>query len=355
MLKTCLRLLLAGIVLFILGIIGYAALALNGYDADLSLPVRGSNTTDYGDAAVTVRNFAGYNSDEINKLDIDVSTGCFSVIGGDGDSFCIDAYGINSEWLKYEVKDKCLSVKYSPGFYLFYWDWDVFDFDGDDAGIIITVPRKVLESADFSVSSGYLNVECLEAERIALDITDGEAVFENAASTESSQIKMSAGECTFYDSLFNNANIVMSAGECMFYESVFSNANIKMSAGSMTYSACGIIGDSRVKMSAGSLYMELIGRRSDYDITVDKTAGHVYVDGIDFGAGAGEYAYTTMMTVTGIIDEVTFEAPPLLDSVEAAVGVEYSEDTIVEENAVEKNKIDIKLTGGECNISFNEN
>lgn len=323
MLKACLRLLAAGGILFVTGIIGLAALELNGYDiSDVSLPIgESSSVTDYGYAA-SEDNYDGaiarYDSDEINKLDIRVNAGDFTVIGGE--SFCISADGINSEWLKYEVKDKCLSVTFSPEFN--FLNFDFLDFDADDANIVITVPQKVLESADFSVSAGDLNVECLEAERISLDITEGAAVFGNVAAAESSQIKMSAGECTFHECVFNNANI-------------------KMSAGYMTLSACRIIGGSSVKMSMGSLYMDLIGRRSDYDITVDKTAGHVYIDGIDFGAG--EYSFTTFEE-TGVM-----------------IGYEITDSTggegvlQVQEAASEKNTIDIKLTAGECNIFFYEN
>lgn len=326
MLKACLRLFCVGFVLFIAGIIGLAALEINGYDIDdISVPIRGSADTvaieekplDEGyDGAI-----ARYDSDEITKLDINVKAGDFTVIGGE--SFSIEASGIKSEWLKYEVNNKCLSVSYSPEFN--FISFDFMDFDADDANIIITVPHKVFESADFSVSAGELYVDDLEADRLTLDFTAGVSMFSNVTAATSSQIKMTAGDCTFGDCIFNNANIKLSAGE-------------------MTYSGCRINGGTKIKMTAGNLYMDIFGRRSDYDITVDRTAGHAYIDGYDMDGGI--YAFTTFETVTTVYD-----APR---EVPTDGGEEFDETEISREAVSEKNTIDITLTAGECSINFYE-
>lgn len=319
--KACIRLLVSGIVVFIVGIIGLAALELNGYDVDrLTLPA----DRIYGETTAVVEEYdaaaARYASDEINKLDINVKAGDFSIV--EGESFSIEATGINSECLKYEVNNKCLSVTYSPEFYLFNWDF----FSDDEANIVITVPPKMLESADFSVKAGELYVYDLETDRIAIDFTAGNAYFVNVSSASSSQIKMTAGDCTFDNCIFNNANI-------------------KMTAGSMYYNACRIKGDNKITMTAGDLLMDIIGRRSDYDIAINRTAGDVYINGIDMGRD--NVAFTTFET-TVIMKE------PIESTVTGAVGLEYAETEISQVDVIEKNTIDINITAGECNLVFED-
>ncbi|MDE5859814.1 MAG: hypothetical protein K2H23_05450, partial [Oscillospiraceae bacterium] len=165
MLKTCLRLLVSGIIIFIVGIIGIAALELNGYDVDdLSLPSElPIISEEYTETAVVEEydgTIARYDSDEIDKLDINVKAGSFIIVSGE--NFSVEASGINSECLKYEVNNRCLSVTYSPEFYVFNWDF----FKDNEANIVITVPQKMLESADFSVKAGELYVYELETDSI---------------------------------------------------------------------------------------------------------------------------------------------------------------------------------------------
>lgn len=323
MLKACLKLLLMGIILFIVGFIGLATLAVNGYDiSDISLPVRygSSDTTvseavDNGEYYYDDENFSILNlkyADTVTKLDINVKAGNFTILPGD--TLEISGTNIKTECLDYKIEDGILYVSYSPEFYL-------FNFDFDDTEIFITVPPKIYETANFSVKAGELTVSDFEVNRLYVDFAAGDSYFTNVTASEAVQLKMTAGECIFENCIFNDPNI-------------------KMTAGSMTYSFCKIKGNSEINMTAGNLYMELLGKRSDYNISVNRTAGDIYIDGNEFGSG--EYAETTFAT-TYIIDE---------NPDEYAEG-EVSVQEKTEENI--KNKLDIKITAGECNISFYEN
>ncbi|MDE7289708.1 MAG: hypothetical protein K2N71_09465, partial [Oscillospiraceae bacterium] len=118
---------------------------------------------------------------------------------------------------------------------------------------------------------------------------------------------------------------------CSFY-----NADIKMTAGSMYYNACKIRSKSAINMTAGDLYMELLGKRSDYNISVDRTAGGVYIDG-DYIVK--EYEETTFVTTFITDKDSSEELPPA----EEAPPIEKFND------------LSIKITAGECNITFYEN
>ncbi len=102
----------------------------------------------------------------------------------------------------------------------------------------------------------------------------------------------------------------------------------------MYYNACKIIGQNGINMTAGDLYMELLGKRSDYNINIDRTAGSVYIDG-DYIVK--DYEEKTFVTT---VDDHSH----------------HSGDSDVEqvtENV--KNDLYIKITAGECNITFYEN
>ncbi len=328
MVKACIKLLITGIILLIVGITGVSVLWVNGYEDVFSLPVRhhGSETTyvtyedigEYsydGDGEFSIVN--PQNADTVNKLDINIDLGDFTIMSADVIS--ISGTGVAPECLNYKIENGSLYVSYSPEFYLFNWD-----FSDNDTDIIITVPPKVFETANFSVTAGELNVADLEVNRLSVDLMAGEHHFTNVNAAESAQIKMSAGDCTF-----ENCN--------------FNNANIKMTAGSMYYTQCKMVGENSIKMNAGDLYMDLIGKRTGYKWSVDRTAGSVYIDGDH--VSSGEYTYSETSAVTSLaVTPVTEE--------NAAGQSEVSVQEKVSESGI--NSFDIKISAGECYISFYE-
>ena len=321
MAKACIKLLITGIILFIVGIIGVAVLAVNGYEDVFSLPVRyGSNSTyvtEIADSGYYYDSDGEFSildmkyADTVTKLDVNVKAGNFSIMPGD--TLSISGSNINTECLDYKIEDGFLYVSYSPELYLFNWN-----FDFDDAYINITVPQKVYETANFSVKAGGLSVFDFEVGRLYVDFAAGDSYFSNVSASEAAQIKMTAGDC-----IFENCS--------------FRNADIKMTAGSMYYNSCKVIGQNGINMTAGDLYMELLGKRSDYNISVDRTAGGVYIDG-DYIVK--EYEETTFVTTVDDHSHHSHDG-------------DVSEIVQVTENV--QNDLYIKITAGECNITFYEN
>lgn len=329
--KTCLKLLLTGIILFTVGVAGLAALELNGYDVDDVgvIPDIGSRHTYAINEAVVVETGAYEDGNNIvindipqnvTKLDFNVKAGSFYIVGGD--EFSVAGYNLNPSYLNCTVNDDCLYVSYSPEVRLFSLDL----INLDEASINVTVPAKLLESADFTVKAGNLNVDTINTKNLSLNMSAGTSSFANVSVLERSQIKMTAGDCTFECCNFNNSN------------------SINMTAGDMIYHECSLIGDSNIKMTAGDLFMDLNGRRSDYDIKVDRTAGDIYIGGYDYSE---EYNVTTMVT-TRIYPELEAYAEEHADSVH-----EEHEVTVHEEHV--KNDLNVKITAGICSITFNEN
>lgn len=336
--KTCLKLFLTGMILFIIGVAGLAALEINGYDIeDISDAMPGSHNTassDNGETtfvvneAVIVDNGTGghifqVNENDVNKLEVNVNMENFYVI--EGDTFEVVGYNIDPEYLNCTVKDGCLYVSYSPKVKLFNIYYDNIAI----GNITVTVPQKVLESADFTVKAGSLSVSNLETQNLSLNMAAGDTNFFSVAVQERSHIKMTAGSCVFEDCNFNNSNINMTAGD-------------------MTYNLCRLTGGNNIKMTAGELYMGLIGRRSDYNIKVDRTAGEVYIDGYEYGT---DYAVNTMATT--VYHEPEAYAEEHADGVHEQSVHQEQADSVHEEHV--KSDLNIKITAGNCSISFIEN
>lgn len=333
MVKKCLKLFLTGIILFTIGIAGVIALEINGYpisDIDIDLPGSGSRA-DYVIREATVVDGGTYDDDSlymnidvsetVNKLDVDVKMGTFTV--QTGDKFTVEGYNINSEYLDCNLTDGCLYVSYTPNIKLFSLDFT----DLESASIIVTVTPKLLESADFDVKAGHLTVDGIIAKELSLDMSAGDVLFNNVAAYDSAELNMSAGDCIFCD--------------CSFYN----DSDIRVTAGSMNYSACRLTGDSDVEITAGTLYMDLAGNRSDYNIKVDRTAGSVYIAD---GEYSGEYAFTTMVTT---YIEQTYEGEVHDDTPVPEHGTEHTHLHSTAEGDLTCD-MDIEITAGECNISF---
>lgn len=317
--KTCLKMFITGMILFVVGGAGLAALDINGYDID-EFGTRTAESTIAVDEGAVVENGTGghifkVNENDVTKLDVKVNMENFNVI--EGDTFEVVGYNIDPEYLNCTVTDGCLYVSYSPKAKLFNIYYDNIAI----GNITVHVPPKVLESADFTVKAGSLTVTDIDVKTLSLNMTAGDTFFSGVSVQERSQIKMTAGSSTFELCNFNNSN------------------NINMTAGDMIYNECRLLGDSDIKMTAGDLFMNLIGRRSDYNIKVDRTAGDVYIDGYEYGS---DYAVTTM--VTTVYQEEAYAE-------EHADGIH--EESLHEEHV--KNNLNVKITAGNCSISFNEN
>lgn len=315
MLKACIKLLVWGIVLFIGGTVGLAALELNGYDiSDVS--IGGSSTDsivmDEGITAFTTyiadeeavselnvtqvsdKSEYGYvidnfeNAEDITSIKVNIRAGSFII--NSSNRLSISCTYVNDDYFDYSVADNCLTVSYMPKVSLSNFNFETFSFD--EAQIVIDLPQKVYENAEFSVTAGELIITSLVADNLSVDFSAGESVLQNVRAESSADIVMTAGECTFESCTFNNMAVKMTAGDMYILHSEIPGVN-------------------NVKMTAGNLNMELLGKRDDYNISVDRTAGEVYIDG-DYTKG--------MEKASGSYE----------------------------------NELDINITAGECNVSFYE-
>ena len=319
MLKHCLKMFVTGITLSVIGGIGIGVLLVNGLIStnSLNLSFNTSESAIAMDTASSVLIPIDVQQDKIDSLDFTVSVGEFSVVPSE--NFSIRAENVVDDVFEYEVINGCLKFDYSPDFNL-----NLLQFDYESPVITVTVPEKVFEKVNFSVKAGTFNADCVKSNNFTFLLTAGEAYFTNVATYNSSQIKMTAGDCCFKDSYFTDADIELTAGD-------------------MNFDRCSLADDNKINMTAGELYMALMGSRSDYKISIDKTAGDVYINGYD------EDEVYTVTTATAFTETVYETAVP--NDIEEVTNVTVTEP-ISQKNLV--GTIDIKVTAGDCNIDFME-
>lgn len=333
MLKSCLKLLVTGIILIFVGFTGICVMLGVGMISpdDLSIDFAGSTNSYVGEAPYNNENFIDLNekANDITKLDIDIGMGSFYI--EKGDEFSISTYDIDPGSFEYNIYDGCLTVKYSPTVKLMSFDF--LNFDGGGSSIYLYVPEKVYDSVNLNMTAGDFYVNSISAKQLSTESSAGSMYLTEVAS-DNTTLKMTAGDVTVSNSTLKDIFISMNAGE-------------------MYLNDCKIYGDNKIKMTAGELIMSLVGNRRDYSINIDKALGNVYIDGMDTGV---DYAETTTM-LTEVVTTQTGGSLEQIDNGDTGVivGVDISENEITKENTDNEKpngSIDINITAGNCYIEF---
>lgn len=323
MLKSCLKLLITGIILIFVGFTGICVLLGTEIISpnDLSIDFAGSTSTyvDEGSAEAPYNNenFITLNekANDVTKLDIDIGMGSFYI--EKGSELSISTYDIDPGSFEYNIYDGCLTLKYSPTVKLMSFDF--LDFDGGCSSIFLTVPEKMYDSISLNMTAGDLFVNGISAKQLTT--------------------KSSAGSMCLTEVASDSATLKMTAGDVNVSNSTLKNIILSMTAGNMYFNDCKIYGDNNIKLTAGELTMSLVGYRQDYRINVDKALGNVYIDGMDAN---GEYAESNAGTT----------ALPVVQYDDMEI---TSEQEIVDKGTDNENpngSIDINMTAGNCYIEF---
>ena len=280
--KICLRLLISGTILAVIGFATLSAGFMTGFIDEmpsLSIPVHHSyaagEAIDYGEYAETTiaeayimdgvaytdngeyNNIINIDADpeDINNLDINIALGNFNILPAD--TFAVYANNIETDWIKCSIYGDKLSVSFEPEFEFKLFD---FNFDNGSSEILLYVPQKVYETISIDVGAGTAYISGLTANNLEFDMSAGDAYVSDTAVFYNSDIKMSAGYTQFTGCSLSNSN------------------SIKVSAGSMEFDECSVTGVSDIQISAGTLDMHLMDDFSHYSISAAKSAGEIYIN-----------------------------------------------------------------------------
>lgn len=289
MLKKCLSLFITGMILIAVGGIGIATLAMNGLIDSLS--INGSSTAELIPSAVMPIE----ETQEITSLDLSADVGIFTVVRGE--SFSLET---NLSTISCEVSDNCLKIENTASA-------SFMNFNTIGAEITVTVPERQFDEVKIELNAGEFYANDIITDKLIIEMDAGEAVFNNISAISDSNITINAGECTFNNSILNDSKVNMDAGEMIFEE-------------------CKLTGENDINLDFGEISMNLLGKRSDYELEINNDLGEVNLDGIPY---LGKDVVTTAIVK---IDE---------DG-----NTEYVTETV--------GTININLDLGECNIDFME-
>ena len=181
------------------------------------------------------------------------------------------------------------------------------NFNDIAAEVIVTVPERQFDEVKLDLNAGEFYADDITADKLIIEMDAGEAVFNNISAISESDITINAGECTFNNSVLNESEINMDAGEMIFEE-------------------CKLTGENDINLDFGEISMNLLGKRSDYELEINNDLGEVNVDGIP---------YLDKDVVTTVIVKIDEDG-----------NTEYVTETV--------GTININLDLGECNIDFTE-
>ena len=305
MFKFCKKLIISGIIFFIVGVGILGGLFASGAIDDLP-EISPSRT--YAETETTVVEAVdgiGYYSyggdpifsssgESITDIDVYISSGTFNLMIGD--EFNVTASNADVDKINVVQDGDKLTIEYKCNF--------IYTITSDPANIILTVPKKTFEEIslemdagqmyisgntepdyisaeklDISLNAGELNMDSINANEFALDMSAGNAFISAFNVSDSADIKVSMGECEFFVCRFANAEIDQSAGGMYFTDCTLTgDTKIDMSMGDMHFS--GMVRDNtNIDMSAGEIYMSVTGFSSEYSVITDKSAGTIFING----------------------------------------------------------------------------
>lgn len=245
MLKKCLSLFITGMILIAIGGIGIATLAINGINLNgISI---GPSSSESQLVNAELFTMPIDETQDITSLDFSADAGVFTVISGD--SFTVET---NLNTIGWEISDNCLKIENTAS-------TPFMNFNDVAAEVIVTVPERQFDEVKLELNAGEFYANDIVADKLIIEMDAGEAVFNNVSAISATDVTINAGECTFNNSILNESEINMDAGEMIFEE-------------------CKLTGENEINLDFGEISMNLLGKRSDYELEINNDLGEVNVE-----------------------------------------------------------------------------
>lgn len=243
MLKKCLSLFITGIIFCAIGGIGIATLAMNGMLDTLSI----NGSFEHESAPSELALMPIEETQEITSLDFSAGAGVFTIVRGE--SFNVET---NLSTIVCEVSDNCLKIENTA-------PMSFMNFNDVAAVVTVTIPERQFDEVKLELNAGEFYADDIVADKLTIEMDAGAAVFNNISAISEADITINAGECTFNNSVLNESEINMDAGEMIFEKSK-------------------LTGENEINLDFGEISMNLLGKRSDYELEINNDLGEVNVD-----------------------------------------------------------------------------
>ena len=185
-------------------------------------------------------------SNEVEKLDVDISAASFRIVNGD--SFSV------------ESNHKHLNVKEKNGTLRIFEDKVRFGVSSEGISVVLTVPDNYsFENAVISAGAGKVDIDVLSANTLDLDLGAGETKINRLDVYGGAEVDSGTGKLTIMDGEMNDVSMDIGVGALDF-------------TGKLT-------GNCEVDYGIGNAELTLLGNSEDYRIELDKGVGGATLDG----------------------------------------------------------------------------
>ena len=265
--KITLIIILAIIVIVLINFMMYAIINKDkGFNVKFSLIAFGDNTEKIFEKE--------YNPDELDRINVDVSSSNVKIEKADIDKIKITAYGDKDEKIKETINDKELSIGKENTkvfiFAMFYWC---------NEEIIIQVPRGCDEEFNIHTSSGDIVAPNLENNVINLESSSGKI---ECGNINTGNLKSSSGDIT----VGSGNEITLQASSGNIKAGNFNKLSAEASSGNIEV---GTVGESIIKTSSGKI---LVGEAKK--LQAEASSGAIEINKIN--------EYCNLTTSSGNID-----------------------------------------------------
>ncbi|SCP97080.1 DUF4097 family beta strand repeat-containing protein [Anaerobium acetethylicum] len=237
-----------------------------------------------GDGKTTENFSEAYEEDGIEGIKIESSYGRLVIKSGDG--FLVEADGASSRFSSRVSNSGILVITNTGGNY----NWAGKFFGGDDefkdAVITVTVPEK-FEVESLEIENGF-------GDLIMQDVACGFL-----------KLKLGAGDCDVIGVKSGRTDIDAGVGELSFIDVVLGNVNLNCGVGDISIEGI-MTGENDVDCGVGEIDIRIEGNREDYDISVERGIGEIYLDGEkQDDMKAGDSSAENTLNINGGIGEVS--------------------------------------------------
>lgn len=265
--KIILIILLTILIIALVNFMIYAIINRNNdYSVKFSLIAFGDNTEKIFEKE--------YEPEELDKINVDVSSSNVIIEKADVDKIKVTAYGEKDEKINETINNNELSITKSKTkvfiFAMLYWC---------DEKIIIQVPNECDEEFNIHTSSGDIAAPNLENNVINLETSSGKI---ECGNINNGNFKSSSGDITVGSG--NEITIQISSGSIIAGD--FNKLSAEASSGDVEV---GKVGESTIKTSSGKILVESAKR-----LQADASSGEIDINKIE--------EYCNLVTSSGSID-----------------------------------------------------
>lgn len=207
----------------------------------------------------------------VKKLDFTMYTG--KLVIKEGDEFSVDVNERGRDIIVSEVKNGIWTLRETKG---------STDGEADDSITVFGIDFQLAESGKDDHTEVYVTLpKDFKADDIKLAVGAG-IIQAESLTADTGSITVGAGTCDIKElKITDNSTYKVDAGSLTIHNADIRNGRLTCSVGSITIDGS-ITGDSDISTSVGFVSLDLNGKESDYNYSMDCKLGTLTINGIQY-------------------------------------------------------------------------